>query len=62
MFPGIAIGTYVGSHGSNNKRNSNNYSHANIIEDKKDRVIKILRTWGSLAYLYFKWTRVYKLF
>ena len=43
MFPGIAIGTYVGSHGSNNKRNSNNYSHANIIEDKKDRVIKILR-------------------
>ncbi|WP_314558150.1 hypothetical protein [uncultured Parvimonas sp.] len=43
MFPGIAIGTYVGSHGSNNKRNSNNYSHANIIEDKKDKVIKILR-------------------
>ena len=43
MFPGIAIGRYVGSHGSNNKRNSNNYSHTNIIEDKKDKVIKILR-------------------
>ena len=44
MFPNITVGTYVGSHNSHrNRRNSNNYSHANIIEEKKDRVVKILR-------------------
>lgn len=44
MFPNITVGTYVGSHNSHrNRRNSNNYSHANIIEKKKDRVVKILR-------------------
>ncbi len=44
MFPNITVGTYVGSHSSNrNRENSNNYSHANIIEEKKDRVVKILR-------------------
>ena len=44
MFPNITVGTYVGSHNSyRNRRNSNNYSHANIIEEKKDRVVKILR-------------------
>lgn len=44
MFPNITVGTYVGSHNSHrNRRNSNNYSHTNIIEEKKDRVVKILR-------------------
>ncbi|WP_455521017.1 hypothetical protein [Parvimonas micra] len=44
MFPNITVGTYVGSHNSHrNRKNSNNYSHANIIEEKKDRVVKILR-------------------
>lgn len=44
MFPNITVGTYVGSHSSNrNRGNSNNYSHTNIIEEKKDRVVKILR-------------------
>lgn len=44
MFPNITVGTYVGSHNSHrNRRNSDNYSHANIIEEKKDRVVKILR-------------------
>ena len=44
MFPNITVGTYVGSHSSSrNRGNSNNYSHANIIEEKKDRVVKILR-------------------
>ena len=44
MFPNITVGTYVGSHSSNrNIGNSNNYSHANIIEEKKDKVVKILR-------------------
>ena len=44
MFPNITVGTYVGSHNSHrNRRNTNNYSHANIIEEKKDRVVKILR-------------------
>ena len=44
MFPNITVGNYVGSHSSNrNRGSSNNYSHANIIEEKKDRVVKILR-------------------
>ncbi|EGV09130.1 putative lipoprotein [Parvimonas sp. oral taxon 393 str. F0440] len=44
MFPNITVGTYVGSHSSNrNRGNSNNYSHTNIIEEKKDKVVKILR-------------------
>lgn len=44
MFPNITVGTYVGSHSSSrNRGNSNNYSHVNIIEEKKDRVVKILR-------------------